>query len=107
MGNHATAKVKGLLNIENMIFSWMSDNASKKWSACLRSTQFMKNGSLHAGIKMSPYETVFGSRPRVGLEISSLPDVVLKSLRTEEELQEAVKSADCVNTSEQSVPRTA
>ena len=74
-------------DIENMIFTWMSDHGSTKWSAAIRFVRFMKNRSFHAGIKRSPYEAVFGCHPKVGLDVLALPEVVLKTLRTEEELE--------------------
>ena len=52
----------------------------------------MKNRSFHAGIQRSPYEAMFGCPPQVGLDAFPLPEVVLKTLRTEEGLKEAFKS---------------
>jgi hypothetical protein len=41
-------------DIENMLASWIKDNHSTNWSNGLRYVQFMKNRSLHSGIKQSP-----------------------------------------------------
>ena len=76
-------------DVENMIFTWMADHASTRWSQSLRFVQFMKNRSFHADIQRSLYEAMFGCHPKVGLD---LPEVVLKTLRTEEELKEAFES---------------
>lgn len=52
----------------------------------------MKNRALHAGIKRSPYEAMFGFPPRVGLESTNLPVDVYRSLLTEEELEAVIQS---------------
>lgn len=90
-------------DIENMLFTGMSDYVTTQWSEGLRFVQFMKNRSYHSGIKMSPYEALFGSHPKVGLEASSLPDSILARLQSEEELEEALSSCDIL-TQDQSTP---
>ena len=60
-------------DIQNMLASWMKDNHTTNWSNGLRFVQFMKNRSLHSGIKQSPYKAMFGIEPRVGLMTSTLP----------------------------------
>lgn len=84
-------------DVENMLFTWMSDNATTKWSEGLKFIQFMKNRSYHSGIRTSPYEALFGQHPRVGLQVSALPDCVLKTLRTEEDLEKAMSSRPAVS----------
>jgi len=53
--------------------------------------QFRKNRSYHSGIKRSPYKALFGSHPKIGLDVLSSPEVV-KTLRTEEDLQHVLGS---------------
>jgi len=54
----------------------------------------MKNKSFHAGIKMSPYEALFGCHPKVGLDVLSLPDALLKTLRTGDDLERVVRTSE-------------
>lgn len=48
-------------DVEQMIFAWMEQNDTKKWSEGLRFVQMQKNNCLHAGIRLSPYESMFGN----------------------------------------------
>ena len=36
-------------NAEKMLYSWMEDNKTTRWSRGLKFVQFMKNRSLHSG----------------------------------------------------------
>ncbi|KAK7605083.1 hypothetical protein V9T40_006941 [Parthenolecanium corni] len=78
-------------DIENMLCCWMKDNSTTAWSKGLRFVQFMKNRSLHSGIKRSPYEAMFGVTPKVGLSDAPLPESVLCTLKTEEDLEMALE----------------
>ena len=78
-------------DIENMLCCWMKDKSTTAWSKGLRFVQFMKNRSLHSGIKRSPYEAMFGVTPKVGLSDAPLPESVLRTLKTEEELEMALE----------------
>ena len=42
--------------------------------------------AFHSGIKTTPYEAMFGSKPKVGLSSTSLPQEVIDRLETEEDL---------------------
>jgi hypothetical protein len=76
----------------------MKDNHSTNWSNGLRYVQFMKNRSLHTGIKQSLYKVMFGIESRVGLTTSVLPSAVIKNIHDEDELQKVIKQ---VNAKEQ------
>ncbi|KAK3872359.1 hypothetical protein Pcinc_022576 [Petrolisthes cinctipes] len=52
----------------------------------LKFVQFQKNTSYHSGIKQSPYKALFGVEARVGLRSTALPEEVLKTMITEEDL---------------------
>ena len=52
----------------------------------------MKNSAYHFGIKMAPYEALFGVPPKVGLSTSALPKEILQVLTTEEDLKKAIES---------------
>ncbi|XP_043485342.1 KRAB-A domain-containing protein 2-like [Leptopilina heterotoma] len=81
-------------DIENMLAVWMKDNKTTKWAEGLKFIQFMKNRSLHSGTKQAPYKAMFGTDPKVGLSTSKLPSDVIKKIRTEDDLQDVLKSND-------------
>jgi IS30 family transposase len=54
-------------DVRDMLVVWMSDNNTKNWSEGLRFIQSKKNQALHAVIKTSPYEAMFGTAQRIGL----------------------------------------
>jgi len=74
-----------------MVFTWMADNKTSKWTAGLHLIQFMKNRSYHSGIKRSPYEAMFGTLPRVGLEQTSLLREVWPQIEGEDDLRETME----------------
>lgn len=84
-------------DIEKMLASWMQDNNTTNWSNGLRFVQFMKNRAHHSGIKQSPYEAMFGTEPRVGLTTSSLPLKVIKEIRDEDALKEALNQINVID----------
>ncbi|XP_028040732.1 KRAB-A domain-containing protein 2-like isoform X1 [Bombyx mandarina] len=67
-------------DIENMLTTWMQDNDNSHWSEGLRFVQLMKNRAMHAGIKQSPYEALFGCKVKVGLQ---LPNDFTQNFETE------------------------
>ena len=69
----------------------MRTNKNTAWSKGLPDVQFRKNRSLHKGIGRSPYEAVFGCKPRIGITTSQLPPEVLDKIETEEQLEAALK----------------
>ncbi|XP_066960726.1 KRAB-A domain-containing protein 2-like [Macrobrachium rosenbergii] len=73
-------------DIKDMLISWLGDNDATDWPMGLRFVQFQKNSSYHSGIKQSPYKTLFGVDARVGLRSTALPEEVLKTMITEEDL---------------------
>jgi hypothetical protein len=85
-------------DIENLLASWMKDNHSTDRLNGLRYVQFMKNRSLHLGIKQSLYKAMFGIEPRVGLATSALPSAVIKIIHDEDELKKVIEQ---VNAKEQ------
>ena len=79
-------------DVEEMLYTWLrdQDKESQKWSEGLRFVQFMKNRSLHSGIRRSPYEAMFGVPARIGLEHTTLPREMWHLIENEEDLQEAL-----------------
>lgn len=82
-------------DIENILTAWMQHNQTSNWSRGLGYVQFMKNRTLHAGIKRSPYEAMFGQPAKVGLTSSCLPHEVLSSINSEEDLENILKNINC------------
>ncbi|XP_025830882.1 SCAN domain-containing protein 3-like [Agrilus planipennis] len=79
-------------DVREMLVSWMADNRPKNWSEGLRFIQSKKNRALHVGIKMSPYEAMFGSPQIARLADSPLTENVYSNIETEEELEELLKN---------------
>ena len=59
--------------------------------------QFMKNGTLHAGIKRTPYKIMFGQPAKVGLTSSSLPRDVVEKINIEEDLESMLNQDNVEN----------
>ncbi|XP_072159617.1 uncharacterized protein [Bemisia tabaci] len=76
-----------------MLAAWLIDKKTNQWPDALPFIQFMKNRAYHAGIRMSPYEALFGMKPRVGLTTSSLTPDMLANVETEEQLEELLASS--------------
>ncbi|XP_067134166.1 KRAB-A domain-containing protein 2-like [Centruroides vittatus] len=87
---HSQSQESANQDIEKMLASWMHDNNTTNWSNGLRFVQFMKNCALHSGIKQSPYKAMFGTEPQVGLTTSSLPLDIIREIRDEDDLKEAL-----------------
>lgn len=50
----------------------------------------MKNRAYHSGIKMSPYEALFGCKIKIGLNTLNLPHNVISTIENEEQLAELI-----------------
>jgi hypothetical protein len=74
-------------DIQNMLTAYMQDNDSNKWSEGLPFVQFAKNTTYHEGIRQSPYEALFGVKPKRGIASSSLPRGQIANIETEEQLE--------------------
>lgn len=73
-------------DIKDIPISWLGDNVSSDWPMGIRYVQFQKNSSYRSGIKRSPYKAPFGVEPRVGLCSTPLPNEVLETMVTEDDL---------------------
>ncbi|KAF0755233.1 KRAB-A domain-containing protein 2-like [Aphis craccivora] len=51
-----------------------------------------KNCSKHRIINRSPYKALFGSEPKIGLSSKHLPNIILQSITTEEDLNELINT---------------
>jgi hypothetical protein len=64
----------------------MRENNSTSWKVGLKFAQFNKNNSRHSGINRTPYKAMSGSDAKMGLTSSPLPQEMLSTLSTEEDL---------------------
>lgn len=76
-----------------MLVAWMNENDTADWTVGVKFVQFRKNSSFNAGIKQSPYATLFGIEARIGLTSSSLPHDVIQKLQTEDDLLAILSSS--------------
>jgi len=75
--------------VKDALVAWMRDKNTAKWATALPFVQWSMNTTYHETIKMTPYEAVFGQKPRVGLG-ANVPRDFLGKLRPgilEEELE--------------------
>jgi len=77
-------------DVKDMLIAWLGDNKSTNWPIGLKFVQFAKNASHHSAINQTPYEALFGSKPRVGLQSLPLPYEILEKLTSEDDLQAAL-----------------
>ncbi|GBN67396.1 KRAB-A domain-containing protein 2 [Araneus ventricosus] len=75
---------------QNMLTAWMNDNDTNKWSDGLPFIQFSKNTTYHEGIRQSPYEAMFGIKPKRGIASSFFPGEQIANIETEEQLEETI-----------------
>ena len=73
---------------QDILFTWMADNKTSKWSEGLWFVQCSKNRRIHQGIGRSPYEAMYGKRMEIG--ISALPIQSLDCIQTEDDLEAAL-----------------
>lgn len=71
--------------------AWLKTHNSTRWSEGLRFVQFTKNRTYHSGIGCSPYEAMFGTPAKLGLQSSSLPSCEYEGLETEEQLEQLLE----------------
>lgn len=62
------------MDVQDIVREWMDDDKSNKRSDGFRSCQFQKNSSHHSVIKQSPFETLFGQKPKLGLTSIALSE---------------------------------
>ena len=77
---------RGNADIKDMLIIWMRENNSTSWYVGIKFVQFNKNNSHHSGINRTPYKAMFGSDVKMSLALSPLPQEMLSTLSTEEDL---------------------
>ncbi|XP_067140873.1 KRAB-A domain-containing protein 2-like [Centruroides vittatus] len=92
-GKHRHSQTQGSVeranwDIQNMLTAWMNDNNTNKWSDGLPFVQFAKNTTYDEEICQSPYEAMFGVKPKRGIASSSLPGEQIANIETEEQFED-------------------
>lgn len=72
---------RGNCTLEDSLVAWMRDNKTAAWSYGLAFVQWGVNTIYHEAIKMTPYEAVFGQKPRMGLA-TKVPRELLENIMT-------------------------
>ena len=85
-------------DIEDILFSWMEENCTSKWSEGLRFVQVRKNNALRHGLKCLPYEVMFGQCMKIGLKTSNIPTEILPGLISEDDLDAAMSNQQQLTT---------
>jgi len=85
-----------------MIRTHLQDNKGCSWPHALPFVQWKYNNRLHAAIKKTPYQCVYGSKPRVGLDLKSLgcTEAVAAEIQDEEQLDAALEELGIASTQE-------
>lgn len=80
--------------VQRRLSAWMTQSRSRNWGVGARLVQWAINTTFHNAIRMTPYEAVFGQKPRVGISSLPLSKELLASLHDEEELMRALEVRD-------------
>lgn len=83
--------------IEKTLLACMKADPNCGWTQLLNRVQYMRNSAHHRGIRMTPYEAMFGIPPKMG--VTGLPKKLLDNISTEEEYLAVL---DSVKVSEES-----
>lgn len=81
-------------DIRKMLFTWLSENDTTKWSEGLKFVQLRKNNTFDERVKQSPYEALFGRKMKLGLKSTNLPEELMNRIQNEEQLEKAIKGID-------------
>ncbi|KAI4488470.1 hypothetical protein M0802_011576 [Mischocyttarus mexicanus] len=72
-------------DIKNMLFTWMKDKKTLKWSKGLNFVQLVKNIAHHHDIKQSPFQAMFDREATVGIVKTNM--LTSPFLTTEKDLE--------------------
>ncbi|CAF4558114.1 unnamed protein product [Rotaria sp. Silwood2] len=110
---------RGNATLCDVLGKFMTDRNTTHWTTCLPPVVYSLNTSLARGVNMTPYEIVFGQKPRVDFEIwkslseqeneEDLPDTVLNQLTADIDLNlmpNDVHNADVINTQKFNISST-
>ena len=66
--------------VQDLTFKHISDHPTANWVTALPFVQFKYNIRMHKGTRKSPYELMFGSRPRLGVGSLGIPEEEMSNL---------------------------
>ncbi|XP_039315021.1 KRAB-A domain-containing protein 2-like isoform X2 [Solenopsis invicta] len=49
-------------DVQKILFAWVEDNKTNRWSEGLKFCQVQKNCAYHTGIRQTPFEVMFGRK---------------------------------------------
>ncbi|KAJ8947550.1 hypothetical protein NQ318_005029 [Aromia moschata] len=78
-----------------MLRIWMEENNSARWSVGCYFVQWQKNTSFHRIIGRSPYKSLYGADPKIGLGSTNLPSDLIDKILTEEDLESINADENC------------
>lgn len=89
-------------DVEQMLRIWMEEHKTPRWSIGCYFVQWQKNTSLHRIIGRSPYKSLYGADPKIGLKSTNLPLDLIDKILTEEDLKAI--NANLANNNTESLP---
>jgi transposase InsO family protein len=81
-------------DVEQMLRIWMEENKTSSWSVGCYFVQWQKNTSYHRIIGRTPYKSLYGADPKIGLRSTNLPSDIIDKIFTEEDLDNIVKNVN-------------
>lgn len=76
-------------NVEAILPCWLNDS-TMQWSQGLHYVQWQKNTCFHSGIGRTPYEAMYGQKAHLGAAAANIAKEIMKSIKTEKQLAEAL-----------------
>lgn len=89
-------------DVEQMLRIWMEEHKNIHWSIGCYFVQWQKNTSLHRIIGRSPYKSLYGADPKIGLNSTNLPSNLIDKILTEEDLKAI--NTNSINNNTESLP---
>ncbi|CAH2097955.1 unnamed protein product [Euphydryas editha] len=80
--------------LKNMIWAWMKDNNSTKWSMGCYFVQYQMNSSYNSSIARTPFKALFGNDPRSGPSFTNSSENINYKLETEEFAEEVLEDTN-------------
>ena len=73
-------------DFQPMLGTWMRENRNPNWSLGLAIVMHQKNQKYHSGIKITPFNAMFGKEAYNGLECLNLPTESREQVKTVKDL---------------------
>jgi len=79
---------RGNQDVHPLVSGWMKNYQSKRWSIGIYTVAMEKNNRFHRTINASPYELLYGQKPRMRMLELPYDMELVKTLSTEAELED-------------------